>query len=158
MDFKVKCITCEYMVKNDLGVAACIMPGCMDSLQTKINELLSQIQLMHNNGLGESWVERFGLDKANKEIKALKEKMRLHAGDICSISNECDMFIDKNQDLEKENTKLNEIIRNLQALCYREANVLRKAVGRTPNNKSVIRVIADTLVDAGDNITKQLTN
>ncbi len=40
------------------------------------------------------------------ENKALKLKMQIHAGDICSANNETDLFINMNKELEDENEKL----------------------------------------------------
>ena len=40
------------------------------------------------------------------QVKAAERKMQLHAGDICSANNEADLHIEKNKDLEEENTKL----------------------------------------------------
>jgi len=46
-------------------------------LEVELEKLKKQIQLMHNNGLGESWVERFEKDVAgkDKQIAELQEEL-----------------------------------------------------------------------------------
>ena len=49
-------------------------------------------------------------------ITGLKRAMQIHAGDICSANNETEHFISINEDLEAENTRLQESLR-LACMC-----------------------------------------
>ncbi len=55
------------------------------------------------------------ITEQGEEIAAMKRKMELHAGDICSANNEAELHIAKNQDLEKLIAEQAEEIKDLEA-------------------------------------------
>ncbi len=48
-----------------------------------------------------------------KENEGLKRAMRIHAGDICSLNNEVEMFASKNEELECECSKGRKLLERL---------------------------------------------
>ena len=57
----------------------------IEQLQAELTEAKKQIQLMHDNGLGESWVERFGLEKCKAELTEAKVKNK----ELAKIVRQC---------------------------------------------------------------------
>lgn len=49
------------------------------------------------------------------KIESLQAKMKLHAGDICSINNENDRYIEANKELEAAHSRLRD---GLRIACY----------------------------------------
>jgi len=69
-----KCYTTERAENNALEMK-------VDSLESKFVEAKKQIQLMHDNGLGESWVEKLGLEKCKAELEETKFALDVERND-----------------------------------------------------------------------------
>jgi len=76
--------TLEIYSNTDSYVTQGFYQGLCDSaknrlqkLQDENDKLKKQIQLMHDNGLGESWVERFGLETMKELLRDAKQKLTL---------------------------------------------------------------------------------
>ena len=98
----IKCKYCKKWVDKEEGMRGYCF-GCGSStnaksrglnrnktkrLDKRIAELESQIQKMHDNGLGESWVEQFNAKVAEKDKRIAELKEQINNYILRSVNNQ----------------------------------------------------------------------